>query len=73
MSAVEKKRQAKIDYYFGDRTDLPIGMRRAIRAKIEQASDKSIATDQSCEGKHWFLMDFEARSTCPYCDWRLTR
>lgn len=59
--------------YFGKtRTDLPRLQRDQILAKIASASQKSIDTDRTCVGKHWFIMSAtQGRETCPYCDWVL--
>ncbi len=59
--------------YFNGRTDHPVATRKAITAKIRAASDESIRRDKPCEGKHWWLMDFDTRNVCPYCGWKLTR
>lgn len=68
-----KDRRQYLTVYFGTRFDLPRPMRETILAKIADASDESVRTDAPCVGKHWFVMDFDGRNECPYCEWKLTR
>lgn len=65
--------RASVISYFDARKDHSREERDSIISKIEAASDKSIITEPTCMGKHWWYMDFDDRNTCPYCGWQLTR
>ncbi len=71
-AATVSKRDRLLDY-FQNRADLPASTRREIKAKIRAASNGTILADQPCVGKHWFVMDFDERNVCPYCDWKLVK
>lgn len=71
-SAAASVRRARLaDYYGTVRSDLPAEVREGILAKVAGTSDAAILADRSCVGKHWFVMDFESRSVCPYCGWEM--